>query len=268
MDAFLPLSALSLIGDSGNFWTVRDDRRLAVMGRLKQDRTLKQAQSSIDVIADRLATRYPETDKGVQVRVVPEKFARPGAFVATFVPVIASLFLVLAALVLLLACTNVANIMLVRATARSREVAVRSALGASRARIMRQVVTESLLMALLGSVAGVVLAGAALAGSGSLLHSVFTNRNNRGFSMDVSFDWRVFAYATGTAIIAGIVVGLWPGLRATRADVNVALQGRQPWCFAIGRKVNRAKRSNCGTTGLLASVVDCCCTLCAESQFC
>ena len=224
MDAFLPLSALSLIGDSGNFWTARDDRGLTVMGRLKQGATLKQAQRSIDVIADRLATQYPEADKGVKVRLVPERFARPGAFVVTFVPVIASLFLVLAVLVLLLACTNVANILLVRATARSREIAIRSALGASRTRIIRQVVTESLLMALLGSVAGVLLGAAALAAGGSLLHSVFTNRNNRGFSMDVSFDWRVFAYATVTAILAGIIVGLWPALRATRADVNVELQ--------------------------------------------
>src|SRR5215469_1660863 len=224
IDAFLPLSALSLIGDSGSFWTVRDDRRLAVMGRLKQRTTLKQALSSIDLIADRLATQYPETNKGVQVRVVPERFARPGAFVATFAPVIASLFLVLAGLVLLLACTNVANILLVRATARSREIAIRSALGAGRARIIRQVVTESLLMALLGSVAGILLGAASLAVSGSLLHSVFTNRNNRGFSMDVSFDWRVFVYAIVTAILAGILVGLWPALRATRTDVNLELQ--------------------------------------------
>ena len=224
MDAYLPLSALALIGDSGNFGTVRNDRSLMVMGRLKQGTTLEQAQSSLDVIADRLATQYPDTNKGVKVRVIPERFARPAAFVATFVPVIASLFLVLAGLVLLLACTNVANILLVRATARSREVAIRSALGASRARIIRQIVTESLLMALIGSAGGVLLGGAALAVSGSLLHSVFTNRNNRGFSMDVSFDWRVFAYATVTAILAGILVGLWPALRVTRTDVNVELQ--------------------------------------------
>ena len=219
MDAYLPLSALALIGDSGNFWAVRDDRRLMVMGRLKQGASLEQAQSSLDVIADRLATQYPDTNKGVKVRVIPERFARPAAFVATFVPVIASLFLVLAGLVLLLACTNVANILLVRATSRSREVAIRSALGASRARIIRQIVTESLLMALLGSAGGVLLGGAALAVSGSLLHSVFTNRNNRGFSMDVSFDWRVFAYATVTAILSGILVGLWPAFRATRLRV-------------------------------------------------
>jgi predicted permease len=237
MDAYLPLSALTLgAGDSGNPWTARDDRRLTVMGRLKRGTTLEQAQSSIDVIADRLATQYPDTDKGVKVRAIPERFARPAAFVATFVPVIASLFLVLAGLVLLLACTNVTNILLVRATARSREVAIRSALGASRARIIRQIVTESLLMALLGSAGGVLLGAAALAVSGSLLHSVFTNSNNYSLSMDVRFDWRVFAYATGTAILAGILVGLWPALRAARTDVNVELQEGSRGASPSGRK--------------------------------
>jgi predicted permease len=223
-DAFLPLSASSLKSDSKNFWTARDDRRLTVMGRLKQGTTLREAQSSIDVIADRLAIQYPEADKGVKVRAVPERFARPGVFVASFVPVITSLFLVLAGLVLLLACTNVANVMLVQATARSREIAIRSALGASRMRIVRQVITESLLLTLLGSVVGVLLGAAALALSGSWLHSEFTNTSNHGLRMDISFDWRVFLYATVTAILAGIFVGLRPALRATRADVNVELQ--------------------------------------------
>ena len=237
MDAYLPLSALTLGGgDSGNPWMARADRRLTVIGRLKRGTTLGQAQSSIDVIADRLATQYPDTDKGVKVRVIPERFARPAAFVATFVPVIASLFLVLAGLVLLLACTNVANILLVRATARSREVAIRSALGASRARIIRQIATESLLMALLGSVGGVLLGAAVLAVSGSLLHAVFSNSNNYSLSMDVSFDWRVFAYASGTAILAGILVGLWPALRAARTDVNVELQDGSRGASPSGRR--------------------------------
>jgi putative ABC transport system permease protein len=237
MDAYLPLSALTLGGgDSGNPWMARADRRLTVIGRLKRGTTLEQAQSSIDVIADRLATQYPDTDKGVKVRVIPERFARPAAFVATFVPVIASLFLVLAGLVLLLACTNVANILLVRATARSREVAIRSALGASRARIIRQIATESLLMALLGSVGGVLLGAAVLAVSGSLLHAVFSNSNNYSLSMDVSFDWRVFAYASGTAILAGILVGLWPALRAARTDVNVELQDGSRGASPSGRR--------------------------------
>jgi predicted permease len=234
MDGYLPLSAMSLDGDSTGVWTDRNDRRLKVMGRLKRGASLKQAQSSVDVVAERLATLYPATDKSVSVRAVPEKLARPGAFVASFVPVIASLFLALAGLVLLLACTNVANILLVRATVRQREIAIRAALGASRARLMRQIITESLMLASLGSIAGVLLGSLALVTSGSLLHSVFTNTSDHGLSLDLSFDWRVFVYASATAALTGILVGLWPALRATRADVNLVLHegGRGDSLFA------------------------------------
>jgi predicted permease len=240
MEAYLPLSALPLVDDSPNFWTVRDDRRLTVMGRLKHGTTLKQAESSVDLVAERLAAEYPSTDDGVAVRVVPERLARPAAFVASFVPIIASLFLVLAGLVLLLACTNVANILLVRATARSREIAIRSALGASRRRIVRQIVTETLLMALLGSAAGVFLGAMALDAGGSFLHSVFTNTSNHALTVDVSFDWRVFIYASFTAVLAGILVSLWPAFRATRAEVNVELQeGRRSNSRFVGKHALR-----------------------------
>jgi macrolide transport system ATP-binding/permease protein len=224
MDAFLPLSALSLSADASGFWATRDDRRLTVLGRLKPGVSLKQARTHLDVKAERLASQYPEFDKGVKVQAVAERLARPGAFVATFIPVIASLFLVLAGLVLLLACTNVANILLVRAAGRSRELAIRSALGAGRFRIMRQIVTESLLLAVLGSIGGVLLGAGALSLSGYFLHSVFTNSSNHGLSLDVSFDWRVFAYASITAILTGVIMGLWPALRATRSDVNAELR--------------------------------------------
>jgi len=108
-------------------------------------------------------------------------------------------------------------------------------------------------MALLGSVAGILLGSASLAVSGSLLHSVFTNRNNRGFSMDVSFDWRVFVYATVTAILAGILIGLWPALRATRADVNVELQEGSRGASPFGGK--SAVRSALTVAQLACSLV-------------
>lgn len=224
IDVYLPLSAISLADASPSVWTHRGNRWLNVMGRLNRSVSLNQAQSSIDVIAARLATQYPQADKDVKVRVLPERRARPGAFVASFIPVIASLFLALAALVLLLACSNVANILLVRALARGREMTIRSVLGASRTRIIRQVMTESLILALLGSMAGVFIGAAALHWSGSYLHSVFTNSSNHSLSLDVSFDWRVFGYASIVAFCAAILVGLGPALRATRTDVNVDLR--------------------------------------------
>jgi hypothetical protein len=127
---------------------------LIVMGRLKPGVSLRQAQSSVNVVTERLAEQYRATDKRVTVRVIPERLARPQPYATNIVPFIAGIFLVLAALVLLLACMNVANILLVRATMRQREMAIRAALGAGRWRLIRQLLIESIALALFGGAGG------------------------------------------------------------------------------------------------------------------
>ncbi len=223
MDGYLPLAVLAQPQNPNSFWSSRDDRGLFVLGRLKLGVSLGQAQNSVDVIAKRLSAAYPATDNAFTMRVIPERLARPAPLVSSFVPIIAALFLGLAGLVLLLACMNVANILLARAMARQRELGIRVALGAGRGRLIRQVLAESLILALLGGIAGALLGQAALVVSGSLLHSVATTSSNLGFHMDCSFDWRVFAYTLGAALFTGLLAGLWPALRASRADVNVVL---------------------------------------------
>ncbi|HEX4593569.1 MAG TPA: FtsX-like permease family protein, partial [Bryobacteraceae bacterium] len=132
-------------------------------------------------------------------------------------------FLALAGLVLLLACMNVANIFLARATVRQREMAIRASLGAGRGRLIRQMLTESLLLALLGTAAGVAVGQWAIGGSGSVLHSITSDSAGHAFRVDTSFDWKVFAYTLSAALFTGIFVGLWPAFRAGRTDLNRVL---------------------------------------------
>jgi predicted permease len=224
MDGFLTLNAMATDKESSQFWTDRRDRRLIVLGRLKPNLSTSQAAISADVTAQHLAAEYPSTNKDVTIRVIPERLARPAVFVSSFVPFIAGLFIVLAGLVLLLACMNVANILLARSAARQREMAIRSALGASRGRLMRQMLTESLLLSLLGGIVGVLFGKWSISASGSALHSV-TTTTNFAYKMDCSLDWRVFSYTFAAAILTGVLVGFLSAFRASRADLNESLQG-------------------------------------------
>src|SRR6516225_7596678 len=125
--------------------------------------------------------------------------------------VISGLFLGLATLVLLLACVNVANILLVRASVRGREMAVRAALGAARMRLIRQLVTESVVLALAGGAAGI-----AIGLSGSSLLSALNIHLDLPVRFDFSFDWRIFGFALAIALATGVIIGLIPALRASR----------------------------------------------------
>lgn len=242
MDGYLTLNAMSFEENLNVFRTDRGDKRLTVFARLKPGVSLRQAQSSVDVINRRLAAQYPAENGGAVIRVIPEKFARPAPAVASFVPVIASLFLLLPGLLLLLACVNVANLLLARAMARQREMAIRAAVGGGRVRLIRQVLTEGLLLALLGGVAGVVLGEAAIRAGGWMLRPVLTNSSGYSLGVDTSFDWRVFAYAISAAILTGIFVAVGPAFRATRANVNVLLhaEGRTDSGFTGGGALRKA----------------------------
>ena len=219
-DGYLPLNMMPE-EDAATVWSDRASRALVVMARLKPGVSLRQAQSSVNVVAQTVGrVIIPRRTKGLTVRVIPERLARPQPFANNIVPFIAGIFLVLASLVLLLACMNVANILLVRATMRQREMAIRAALGASRARLIRLLLTESIVLALFGGAGGLLLGQWASGAIASLLpESKFPVR------LDFSFDWRVFAYALAAALLTGTLMGMWPAWRTRRADVNGVLQG-------------------------------------------
>jgi predicted permease len=226
---YLPMSAMIQEESASLFWDNRDRRRILGFGRLKPGITLREAQSSLDVITARLARQYPATDKWFTVRAIPEKSARPIPYANNFFVAVSGLFLVLAALVLLLACMNVENILLARGSARQREMAIRAALGAGRARLIRQLLTESVLLAIFGGGAGLVLG----IWASRLTSSIHVQ--SVPLHVNVSFDWRVFAFAATCALLTGLVVGLLPALRASSSDVNSVLhEGGQRDSFGIG----------------------------------
>jgi len=228
MDLYLPLSAISTEESPNLFWNNRDQRRMLAFGRLKPGISLRQAQDSLNVITARLATQYPATDKWFAVRVVPEKLSRPIPYANNAFVAISGLFMVLAAFVLLLACMNVENILLARGASRHREMATRAALGAGRARLVGQMLTESVLLSILGGAAGLILGGWVDHLTSSLRLPTVP------LHVDATFDWRLFAFAIGCALAAGIIVGLLPALHACRANLNSVLhEGGQQSSFGL-----------------------------------
>ena len=214
--AYLPLG-MAVFGQAPDFMANRGSRLVYVGARLQPGRSFQQAQASLDVVARRLSQQYSDTDKDLAIEVFPELRARPIPQAGRLMVVIAGLFLGLTAIVLLLACVNVANIMLVRSTTREREMATRAALGAPRSRLVRQLLTESMLLALAGGAAGILLGYSGSRALGSVdLHA--------NLSFWVGLDWRVLAYALGAAILTGLIVGTVPALRAARGDLSAILR--------------------------------------------
>ena len=216
---YAPLGMAAMETSIGDFLHDRAQRNLSMVARLKPGVSVQQAQAQLSVVARRVSDQYPKTDEGLVLRLFREREARPEPDSTNAIPMIAALFLFLAALVLLLACINVANLLLVRATARQRETAVRAALGASRTRLARQLLTESLLLGILGGASGIFLG----IWASTLLRSI-DFRTAIPFMLDFSFDWNVFAFACGIAVLTGCVVGIVPATRHSRGNLADVLR--------------------------------------------
>ena len=214
MDAYAPIGMYGLSTNSSKFFTERADHDARVLAMLKPGVTSKQAEAALAVISQRLAQEYPQSDQGQTARVIPERLARPEPSVADSITLVATVFMLLVGLVLLVACVNVANLLLAKAAAREREIAIRAAMGAGRIRLIRQLLTESILLAAGGGIAGALM-GMWVCHSMDSLRPVGDFPVRFGFS----FDWHVFGYIAGIALAAGILAGLVPALRVPRANL-------------------------------------------------
>ncbi len=215
---YMPYAMSSIEGGPADFMTNRALATVLVVARRRPEVSLQRAQAALDLIAKRISREHPESNKGMTIRAFRELQARPQPDASDALMAISALFLGLTALVLVLACINVANILLVRTVTREREMAIRAALGAGRRRLIAQLLTESVVLALFGGAAGIFLG----LWASSLIGSV-PLRTELPVVFEFGFDWRVFVFALAAALLAGILVGIIPALRASRRNLNEIL---------------------------------------------
>ena len=218
LDLFVPMS-LQKSFMAGDRFTQRGNSWLQVYGRLDEKATYSRAQAGLEVAGRRLAAMYPETNKGRDLRA--GKLSEDGAS-GMLMPVMTTLMGVVG-LVLLIACANLAGLLLARAAGRQREVAVRLAVGASRGRVVRQLLVENLLVAAAGGLAGLLMARWT-----SGLLRMFVPPTPYPIAFDASLSPRVIGFAIALTAVTAIASGLLPALRGSRADVAVALKGSAP----------------------------------------
>jgi predicted permease len=224
-DMWLPITMQEQVLPGRNYLKPRDTLWLQVMGRLKPGTSRATAQAGVNVEFQQILRQWAAAapTEGERRGMLEENIVvRDGARGASELrgefsdPLV--LLMAMVGLVLLIACANIANVMLARASGRQREIGVRLALGAGRVRVMGQLLTESMLVAALGAVLGTFLA---VWGDGLLLRLVSSGVDD--LALQVPHDYRVFGFTAAISLFTGILFGLAPAFRATRVDVNRTL---------------------------------------------
>ena len=216
-ELFVPMMMAHEVEPGSNWLESRDSDNLFAVGRLKPGVTVAQAESALQTITFQLGKEYPREMEGRGLRLLT-----PGLFIPDIrnsVVSFSSVLMGVVGLVLLLACVNLANLLLARATERRKELAIRLAVGASRARIVRQLVTESVMLSLAGGLGGVLLA----AWINSLVASIKLP-TDIALVFDLHLDWRVLAFALAVSLATGVVFSLLPAVQSSNPELVPALK--------------------------------------------
>jgi predicted permease len=224
-----------LVPEQRDLLQARGRTSFQLIGRLRPDASPAQARQQADVVVQRLAREFPQTNGNVDAAVFYERDARPEPAAAAGFRLAALVFVILVGLVLMVACGNVANILLARAAGRRKEIAIRMALGADGARVGRQFLTESFVLAVLAGGVGLVLAAWI-----TRLLAQMQVPSAIPIVLDVTMDTRVLVAGIGLALLTSLVFGLAPIVQAARIDVVSTLKDGQ----AMGGSARRAPLGN------------------------
>ena len=210
-----------------------DAQYLQTFGRLRPRVSVAQAQSSLDLLFHQFETRLPRTGKLSDTKVLLEPGSRGLGGLRRQYERPLMMLMVAVGLVLLIACANITNLLMARATGRTKEIAVRLALGAGRARLVRQLLAESMLLTISGAALGMVVAYWV----DHTLVLMAPWRRGGSLKIDVNPDWRVLLFTLGVAVLVSVLSGSAPAVQSTRPDVGPALKGaagvRAPGRFSI-----------------------------------
>ena len=238
LQGYLPMAMIVPIENTPlTDFNKQTNRDLHVYGRLRSGVTAQQADAALALAAGALARAHPLDERAAELRSFSLAAGRltGGLDQNDSFATVSAIFIGLAGLVLMLACVNVANLLLVRATVREREMVIRSALGAARFRLIRQMLTESVLLAVFGGIGGI---GLGLAGATFL--SSINLQTDLPIAFDFSFDWHVFLFSAAIAVAAGALVGIVPAVRLARANLNLVLREGGRGIAARGHRLRDA----------------------------
>jgi len=216
-EIWVPASMMEWVEPGATWIDRRNTKNFFAIGRLKSGVDSRQAQASLNLLGQQLAKEYPDSNEGQTIKIDAPGFILPDLRGA----VVSFTWVLMAAvgLVLLVTCTNLAGLMLARATDRRKEIAIRLAMGANRLRLIRQLLTESVLLAFGGGAVGVLLAVWIVKVLLALKPPI-----DFPLALDVSIDWRVLVFSLAVSVAAGVIFGLAPALQATRPNLVGALK--------------------------------------------